>query len=123
MPLLDHLVVEAVLALPDRVRFLPLGKKALLRRLAMPRLDHSIFNRPKAGFVLPLELWAKRRLRSEIDAIFSEHQLLQSVGLSPGAVARLWRSFQAGAPGIHWSRIWAPFVLLRWCQNNRVGLR
>jgi asparagine synthase (glutamine-hydrolysing) len=122
VPLLDHEVVEAAQAVPDADRFQPLRKKTLLRTLAMPDLDPSIFDRPKAGFVLPIELWAKDQLAENIETLFTDRALAESVGLQPLALGRLWRAFKGGAPGIYWSRIWAPFVLLHWCRQNRMGL-
>jgi asparagine synthase (glutamine-hydrolysing) len=88
----------------------------------MPDLDPSIFDRPKAGFVLPIELWAKDQLAENIETLFTDRALAESVGLQPLALGRLWRAFKGGAPGIYWSRIWAPFVLLHWCRQNRMGL-
>jgi asparagine synthase (glutamine-hydrolysing) len=122
VPLLDHKVVEAAQALPDDVRFAPLGKKQLLKELTMPDLDLSIFDRPKAGFVLPIEVWAKDRLAADIQELFSDRGLVESVGFNPDALGSLFRAFQSGAPGIYWSRIWAPFVLMHWCQEHGVAL-
>jgi len=122
VPLLDHRVVEAAQCVPDDVRFAPLGKKQLLRSLAMPNLDQSIFDRPKAGFVLPIAVWAKDRLANDIESTFSNVTLVESVGLRPETLQRLWRAFRAGAPGMYWSRIWAPYVLLNWCHSHGVSL-
>ena len=122
VPLLDHRVVEAVQRLPDQLRFSPIGKKSLLKSLAMPNLDPSIFDRPKAGFVLPIAVWAKDKLAPEIEATFENRSLVESIGLQPDTLQRLWRSFLAGAPGMYWSRVWAPFVLLNWCRLHRVSL-
>ncbi|HWA75711.1 MAG TPA: asparagine synthase (glutamine-hydrolyzing) [Polyangiaceae bacterium] len=122
VPLLDHAVVEAALAVPDGARFMPLGKKRLLKQMGMPQLDPSIFERPKAGFVLPIEVWAKDKLAGDIEQVFADRALVESVGLRPAALDRLWRAFRAGAPGIYWSRIWAPYVLLRWCREHSITL-
>jgi asparagine synthase (glutamine-hydrolysing) len=122
VPLLDHEVVEAAQRVPDAVRFQPLGRKELLKRLAMPSLDPAIFDRPKAGFVLPIEVWAKDQLAEQISARFADRARVESVGLRPEALGKLWRAFQAGAPGLYWSRIWAPFVLLNWCETHGMGL-
>ena len=51
VPLLDHRVVEAAQRVPERLRFANLGKKQLLRTLALSNIDKNIFDRPKAGFV------------------------------------------------------------------------
>jgi len=122
VPLLDHRVVEAAQRTPDDLRFSPIGKKQLLRTLAMPNLDQRIFDRPKAGFVLPIAVWAKDKLAHEIESTFADRALVESIGLRPEALQRLWRAFLAGAPGMYWSRVWAPYVLLNWCRAHRVGL-
>lgn len=122
VPLLDHRVVEAAQRVPDNVRFAPLGKKRLLRSLAMPGLDPSIFDRPKAGFVLPIAVWAKDRLAEDIESTFGNRARVESVGLQPDALQRLWRSFRDGARGMYWSRVWAPYVLLNWCRTHNLTL-
>jgi asparagine synthase (glutamine-hydrolysing) len=37
-------------------------------------------------------------------------------------VQTLWRAFLRGRPGIHWSRVWALYVLLWWCREHDVFL-
>lgn len=122
VPLLDHRVVETAIAVPEGARFAPLGRKMLLRSLAMPHLDQTIFDRPKSGFVLPIELWAKDRLSSEIESNFENRSLVESAGLHPDALSRMWRAFKSNAPGLYWSRIWAPYILLEWCRRHHVSL-
>ncbi len=122
VPLLDHRVVEAAQAVPDAARFFPLGRKMLLRELSLNRVPPSIFDRPKAGFVLPIEVWAKDQLAPQIEQTFADRALVESAGLDADALGRLWRSFRAGAPGLYWSRIWAPYVLLDWCRREGVAL-
>jgi len=122
VPLLDHVVVEAAAAVNAADRFHPLGRKLLLRRLAMPNLDPALFDRPKSGFVLPIEAWCRQMLKAEVAAMLADRDLCASVGLDHEAVGRLWRSFEAGAPGMYWSRVWAIFVLLWWCREHRVSL-
>jgi asparagine synthase (glutamine-hydrolysing) len=122
VPLLDHRVVEAAQGVPDTARFRPLGKKTLLKSLAMPNLDPAVFERPKAGFVLPIEVWAKDQLAGQIESLFGERELARSVGIDADALQRLWRAFRAGAPGLYWSRIWTPFVLLDWAKRHRLAL-
>jgi asparagine synthase (glutamine-hydrolysing) len=122
VPLLDHRVVEAVQAVRDELRFRPLGKKRLLRQLALDNVDPTIFDRPKAGFVLPIEVWAKDSLSGTIDELFGDDALVRSVGLDPSALRGLWRAFRGGAKGMYWSRIWSPLVLLTWCRRHQVSV-
>jgi asparagine synthase (glutamine-hydrolysing) len=122
VPLLDHLVIESVWRLSERRRFLPLGRKQALREVALGGLDPSIFERPKSGFVLPIDRWAREGMQREVADTLNDRDACRSVGLVPETVARLWRAFEAGAPGIYWSRVWSIFALLRWCAEHSVGL-
>jgi len=121
VPLLDHRVLEAAAAVPIDARFLPTGKKMLLRQLALQRLDQGLFDRPKSGFVLPIEGWCRQQLRQEVEATLLDATACRAAGLQPEPVARLWRAFRADAPGLYWSRIWVLFVLLRWCREHGVN--
>jgi asparagine synthase (glutamine-hydrolysing) len=122
VPLLDHRVVEAAQALSDGPRYEPLGRKQILRSMAAPKVDPSVFDRPKAGFVLPIEVWAKDRLAPEIEAMFADRALVERTGFESTTLLRLFRAFRAGAPGIYWSRVWAPYALLRWCKAHGLEL-
>ena len=61
LPLVDSAVVEAVARVPDAARFEPLGRKQLLRRIGLDRLDPRLFERPKRGFELPFGRWIRTR--------------------------------------------------------------
>ena len=120
VPLLDHRVVEAASRVDDSRRFDPVGKKRLLRELALGGIDPTIFDRPKSGFVLPLDLWCRQRLKDQVGATLTDASACAGAGLDPAVVGNLWRAFLERAPGIYWSRIWTVFVLLNWCQRHRL---
>ena len=61
-------------------------------------------------------------MQREVAEVLNDAKSCQAVGLAPEAVARLWQAFEAGAPGIYWSRIWSIFALLRWCARHSVSL-
>jgi asparagine synthase (glutamine-hydrolysing) len=122
VPLLDHRVVERLAGVDPHERFAPLGRKRLLRELALGALDPALFERPKQGFVLPIEAWLRGELRERVEDLLGDAGPCRSVGLAPEAVARLWRAHRDGAPGIYWSRPWALFVLLSWCREHRMAL-
>ena len=120
VPLLDHRVVEAAAGLDENRRFHPLGRKQMLRDLALSDLDPTMFDRPKSGFVLPIDTWCRQGLNDQIDRTFHDTDAWQRIGIDPAAAAALWRSFNAGAPGLYWSRVWSLFVLSWWCQRYGV---
>ena len=120
VPLVDQVLFESVDRLPDRLRYRPLGRKAMLRRIGLRGLDPALFERPKSGFVLPFDRWIRRGLKGAMVQTLRDPQAIAPVGLDPAAVQRLWQAFLDGAPGMYWSRVWAVYVLIRWCHRNRV---
>lgn len=121
-PLLDHVLVEAVAGIDAARRFSPPRKKQLLRDLALGRLDPAIFDRPKSGFVLPIDAWARRRLQPQMEEVLSDPGLARGAGLRGDAVRTLWRSYLAGRPGLYWTRVWAIYALLSWCRAHDASL-
>lgn len=121
LPLVDQVLFEAVDRLPDAVRYDPVGKKALLRRIGLRGLDPALFDRPKRGFVLPYERWIRVGLQATIDDTLRDPVAVRAAGLDPATVAALWRAFLDRAPGLYWTRVWAVFVLVRWCARHGVS--
>jgi asparagine synthase (glutamine-hydrolysing) len=123
VPFLDHEVVSAASALPEEERFQPLGKKQVLREIALRDLPAALFDRPKSGFVLPIDRWARNALKEEMTAALSDRDFCEAAGLDARAVGRLWSAFLAGSRGLYWSRVWAIYVLGWWCREHRVSVR
>jgi asparagine synthase (glutamine-hydrolysing) len=122
VPLLDHILCEAVAGIDPALRFSPPGRKQVLRDVALSRLDPKIFDRPKSGFVLPIDVWARRALQPLMESVFTDETLVRRAGLCPDTVSTLWRSFVAGRPGLYWTRVWAIYVLLSWCQSHEMAV-
>jgi asparagine synthase (glutamine-hydrolysing) len=122
VPLVDRRVLEAAARVPEARRFRPVGQKQLLRELALGGVSPESFDRPKAGFELPLAVWCRRELRTRVADLLTDAGSCRSLGLDPDRVARLWQAFDSGAPGHYWSRIWALYVLLWWCREHRFEL-
>jgi asparagine synthase (glutamine-hydrolysing) len=122
VPLLDHKFIESLSSLTEEYRFHPLRKKEFLKDAMMPEVPRDIFDRPKAGFEFPLELWCRRMLVEEMDAVFMDLKAITAVGLNCETVNRTWRAFKKGGAGIYWSRVWALFILISWCKRHKVYL-
>ena len=122
LPLVDRVLVETVTRIPDAQRFHPLRRKQMLRNIGLQGLDPAIFDRPKSGFVLPFDKWIRRGLTKTMADTLLAPDLCRSVGLNPETVGRLWQAFQSGQRGLYWSRVWAIYMLLRWCNRHGVKL-
>lgn len=122
VPLLDPVLFEALAGVDSARRYLPHGRKQLLRDMALARLDPRIFERGKSGFVLPIEVWSRRSLQSEMERVLTNERLVTRVGLCPESVRMVWRSYLSGRRGWYWSRPWALYVLLTWCERHGMEL-
>ena len=71
VPFLDHRMVEFALSLPPNwlVSPFPVEGKRLLREAVAPRLPDGILNRPKQGFVIPLNDWLRNHFLSLFDTL------------------------------------------------------
>ncbi|HEX8963360.1 MAG TPA: asparagine synthase (glutamine-hydrolyzing), partial [Rhodocyclaceae bacterium] len=63
VPFLDHVLAEAVSALPDEYRVRGLETKWILRRAARQVLPEAVLKRPKVGFRVPVNRWFRTGLR------------------------------------------------------------
>lgn len=122
LPLVDTKLAEAVARLPDNVRFSPLGRKQVLRTIGLEGLDPALFERRKRGFQMPFNRWIRQRLGDEMDSVMRDTRLCDSLGLDSETVGRLWDSFKTGNNRVFWSRVWAIYVLLRWCDRHELKL-
>jgi asparagine synthase (glutamine-hydrolysing) len=63
VPFVDHVLVEAIFPLPQRVKIGPWWQpKRLLRQALRPRLPAAHFRAPKRGFVGPTAAWLRNEL-------------------------------------------------------------
>ncbi len=119
----DHRFIEAAWSVPAARRCAGAPDKPFLRRLFSSRLGEDFPARKKQGFVLPLDAWLQRpRVLGWIEEVLSSRSLVSSIGLEPGVVSGLLGAYRRRRPRVPWSRVWALFVLARWCQHNRVSL-
>ncbi|MEO6435283.1 MAG: asparagine synthase-related protein [Tepidisphaeraceae bacterium] len=117
-PLSDPRLIEALSRLPVERKFQPVGFKPLLRKYGLEGVDPKLYDRPKSGFVLPFDRWIRKNLGKVMDQTMRDERACRAAGLNPHAVARLWEAFVQGVPGLYWTRVWAVYVLIRWCQRH-----
>ena len=120
VPLVDTGLSDGISGLADEDRYLPVGKKRLLRRQSRDVLPDSFFARPKRGFEFPMDVWMRGPLRSLIEAVLLDHVQCSALGLRPEAVASVWQRFLSKPGAIYWTRPWALFALMRWAATNGV---
>jgi len=116
VPLIDHRLAKAVLALPGTWKLNRTPKKLLVAAMA-GSLPDEIVHRPKRGFTLPFEHWMRQQLRAEIvPGLDAKRINCGPLGglLDGNQVQTVWQRFLRGKTS--WSRPWALYVLQRWCE-------
>ncbi len=113
VPLLDHVLVEQVLKLPESVKRKGEGPKPLLNAALRGLLPAKISERrDKQGFTFPFDRWIQK-LR--VEGSFG-------VGSSNAScwkareVEQVWSEHASGR--MHWSRAWAVAVAQRWMASG-----
>ena len=119
-PLLDHELVETVLALGDDVKSGGPGPKPLLAAAVGRELPPHTPRRAKRGFSLPLDRWMRGALRPEVESVLCDASVGGPVGeaLDPEVVRSVWCGFLAGRR--HWTEAWALYAVKRWGEDLRV---
>jgi asparagine synthase (glutamine-hydrolysing) len=84
-------------------------------------LPREFMGRPKMGFTLPFEKWMQGKLRSEISGVLEDERRLSLVGLNPEVVGQVWRKFLQSPKAVGWTRPWAIYVLVKWCEVNGIS--
>ncbi|HUA13894.1 MAG TPA: asparagine synthase (glutamine-hydrolyzing) [Verrucomicrobiae bacterium] len=116
VPLIDHELAKAVLALPGAWKLNSTPKKLLVTALTEP-LPEGIVHRRKRGFTLPFEYWMRQELRAQLEPVLDAKR----VGSGPLGhlldgcqVRNIWESFLQGT--VSWTRPWSLYVLQRWSE-------
>jgi asparagine synthase (glutamine-hydrolysing) len=115
-PFLDHRVVEFAATLPPAATVAGGRGKQPLRRLLARRLDPGLFERPKAGFTLPVEAWLGGELRQWGEELLSPAALDRVGLLETAPVRRLWARCLAGDGSRH-PLLWNVLMLQAWAAR------
>src|SRR5215213_1085343 len=122
VPFVDMKVVNFVLSLPGEWKVRGnAGPKPLLADAMSDLLPREFMGRPKMGFTLPFEKWMQGNLRGEISAVMEDQKRLSLVGLNPEIAGKVWMGFLQSPKAVGWSRPWAIYVLVKWCEINGIS--
>ena len=122
VPLLDHRLVHAVMALPQSIKGPAPTPKALLADAVGPILPREVPSGPKQGFVLPFDSWMRGDLRALSAHHLGEDGLAGRRFMRREGVTAVWEDFLAGRSSTSWSRPWALVALNAWLEATRADL-
>lgn len=115
-PFLDHRLVEFVATLPGRMKIKQARVKSILKDAVAPLLPAELIDRPKEGFVMPINDWLLQALRSFVVSALSARRLARHGLLEPAAVSDLISRYYRGEVGLA-SRIWNLVNFQMWWER------
>jgi asparagine synthase (glutamine-hydrolysing) len=117
VPFLDHELVQAAMAIPDKFKHSSSPKSLFVDAMG-DLLPVEIVNRPKMGFTFPWDNWMRNELKE-----FCGDQLIalgKRAQFNEKAINRRWDGFLKGDKHVSWSRIWYLSILEAWLSKNEL---
>jgi len=114
VPFLDHELVRFAWRLPLGEKVGRDGGKLILRRLLGAQLPAHLFQRPKAGFAIPIGEWLRGPLRDWAEHLMASPAL--GARVNPAVVRGLWREHLTGRRN-HEHRLWSVLMLAAWLER------
>jgi asparagine synthase (glutamine-hydrolysing) len=120
VPFLDHRVAEVAARLPMRMKIDGSSGKAIVRKLLYRMAPPKLFERPKAGFGIPVGEWIKGPLRPWAEDLLDERRLKQQGYLDGDAIRRRWNAHLSGKRDST-AALWSILMFQAWLGENRAG--
>jgi asparagine synthase (glutamine-hydrolysing) len=95
----------------------PAGKH-ILRRLLFRHVPAELFNRPKAGFAVPVGQWIRGPLRPWAEELLDPAKMAADGWFDPAAVQRRWSDHASGRRDST-PALWAILMFQAWRAGQR----
>ncbi|WP_281542981.1 asparagine synthase (glutamine-hydrolyzing) [Maribacter aestuarii] len=120
-PFMDYRVVEFARSIPTSFKFTKGNQKRILKDILYDNVPKKIFDRPKAGFAIPLKEWFREDLKGYVldELDFNGLKALPNID-----ALEIQKKIQQHMKG-SWNRdslIWRLLVLKQWMNENSEGL-
>jgi asparagine synthase (glutamine-hydrolysing) len=112
-PFLDNELADLAFAVPAAIRTRRGDLKGLLRKVVEPFLPREVLTAPKRGFVLPLKLWLRGRLRPLVERLLDPARLAGQ-GIFRPEFHEFFVAPHLASRADHTSRIWAAVMFQLW---------
>jgi asparagine synthase (glutamine-hydrolysing) len=116
-PLLDHRVVEFALRLPAHAKVRGPVSKWLLREVLRRYVPADLFERPKAGFNVPISEWLGGPLRGWAEDVMATARRVNDGVLDQQRIGEIWREQLAGRID-RGTEMWAILMFQAWRMSQ-----
>jgi len=119
-PYLDHRVAAFAWSLPPDMRVRGGQGKWALRQLLSRYVPRELWDRPKMGFGVPLDLWLRGPLKDWAAALIDPERLACEGYFEPAPVARAWAEHQSGRFNRQY-RLWPILMFQSWLESAGIS--
>ena len=116
VPVLDPAVAEFAWRLPHHLKFRDGKGKWILREVLARYVPRELFERPKAGFAMPVGAWLRGPLRDWAESYLSEERLRREGLLQPRAIRARWRAHLDGVEDAS-TQLWGVLMFEAWLET------
>ena len=120
IPFLDHRVAELAARIPLAMKMEGGTGKAIVRKLLYKHAPRRLFERPKAGFAVPVGEWIKGPMRDWAESLLDPAAMRSEGYFDADLVQRRWRSHLRGE-GDSTQALWSILMFQAWLVENRRG--
>ena len=122
VPFLDHRVAEVAARIPLEFKIGNGKGKQILRRLLAREVPPELFERPKAGFGVPVGEWIKGALRPWAEELLDPKRLSEQGYFDAAIVRRRWRDHLSGQRNST-PALWAILMFQAWLVDHQNKLQ
>lgn len=115
-PFLDYRLMEFAATIPGKMKIKNGRSKHILKEAVRGLIPDEVIDRPKEGFVLPIDTWLLDPMRSYVEELLTEERLNRHGLLRPSSVRRLLNEHYAGMAN-HGPRIWNLMMFQTWWEH------
>jgi asparagine synthase (glutamine-hydrolysing) len=116
----DHRIVEFAWRLPLSMKIKGNQGKQILRQVLYQYVPRNLIERPKMGFLIPIDRWLRGPLRDWAEGLLDERRLVTQGFLNPTLIRQKWNEYLTEKNGGQ-SYLWDILMFQAWLAVNRPG--
>ncbi len=121
VPFLDHRVAALAARVPLGLKLRGGRGKHILRQLLYREAPRELFERPKAGFAIPIGDWIKGPLRPWAEELLDPKRMAEEGWFDAGVIQRRWQDHHTGRRDST-AALWAILIFQAWLRERKDSL-
>jgi asparagine synthase (glutamine-hydrolysing) len=113
IPFLDHELFALAWRLPLEMKVDGRNGKLILKRILSDFVPEKLFNRPKAGFAVPIAAWLRGPLRSWAESLLDEKLINEDGFFNFCEVMNMWNKHVSGSQDMS-NELWSILMFQAW---------